>query len=300
MTKESYSPGTRGASNYLMVQLVQRNEIGVGLAVWLGLVAGLGGRAVAQDFDAKPMLTRVIAHEEEDVQHRGRYSYLSNERSDRTGGHLWTEHVVETKIGKIRFLMAEDGVPLNAQRSAAERARMAEIAAHPEAFQKREMALKNDETHAKEMLSLLPKAFLFDQPVVDGEYVRMHFRPNPAYAPQSMEERVLTRMSGTVVVEQRDDRLRAVEGRLPADVSIGFGLLATIKAGSSFATTRERVEVGPQGDDWKTVKLATDVNGKAIFFKAIAKKEQAEHSGFKRLPEELPFEQAVALAESQP
>jgi len=280
--------------------MVQRNGFGLGLAVWVGLMVWPAGEAVAQDFDAKPMLTRLIAHEEEDVQHRGRYSYLSQERSDRTGGHLWTEHVVETKLGKIRFLIAEDGVPLNPDRAAAERARMAEIAAHPEAFQKREMALKNDETHAKEMLSLLPKAFLFDQPVVDGEYVRMRFRPNPAYAPQSMEERVLTGMTGTLVVEQRDDRLRGIEGRLPADVSIGFGLLATIKAGSSFATTRERVEVGPQGDDWKTVKLDTDINGKAIFFKAIAKKEQAEHGEFKRLPDELPFDLAVAEAQSQP
>jgi hypothetical protein len=30
------------------------------------------------------------------------FLYVSEERSERTGGHLWTERVAETQVGKIR------------------------------------------------------------------------------------------------------------------------------------------------------------------------------------------------------
>jgi hypothetical protein len=249
---------------------------------------------VAQAYDAKPMLNALIEHEDLDAVQRGRYLYTSVERSDRTSGHLWTERVCETPLGKLRFLIAEDGTPLSPERVAAERGRMAQILADPAAFQKKEQAQKGDESHARQMLALLPKAFVFDAPTHEGPYLRFVFHPNPAYSPQSMEERVLVAMTGSILVEQATTRLHGIEGRLPQDVSIGFGLLATIKAGSNFSTTRDRVD----GDDWKTAKLDTDINGRAIFFKTIARKQHAEHSAFRHLPDDLPFDKAIALIEA--
>src|SRR5271170_5366504 len=95
--------------------------------------------------------------------------YLSEERSDRTGGHLWRERVVETSMGKARLLLAEDGKLLSAERVATERAKLADIIAHPNAFQRREQAMKNDEEHAEQMLALLRKAFLFEDPRTEGD-----------------------------------------------------------------------------------------------------------------------------------
>ena len=106
--------------------------------------------------------------------------------------------------------------------------------AHPDEFSKRELALKNDEQHAKQMLELLPKAFLFDAPQTDGPFLRIAFKPNPDYSPASLEERVLHSMNGSLMVDRDAMRLHKIEGRLPADVNIGFGLLATIHAGSNF------------------------------------------------------------------
>ena len=120
----------------------------------------------------------------------------------------------------------------------------------------------------------------------------MNFRPNPDYQPQSMEERVLRAMTGTVVIDPAM-RLHTLEGRLPEDVSIGFGLLATIQAGSSFHTTRDRVP----GNEWKTASVDTDIHGRAIFFKTIGKKEHAEHTEFKELPEGMSVAQAVEAVE---
>jgi hypothetical protein len=153
--------------------------------------------------------------------------------------------------------------------------------------------LKDDDRHAREMLGLLPKAFLLDGMRQEGDFVRIDFKPNPAYEPQTMEERVLHGMVGTLSVDEKSTRLHQLEGRMPADVTIGYGLLATIKAGSNFSTTREPV----QGDEWKTATMDTDINGRAVFFKSIGRKEHAEHSAFEKVPTDISVAQAVGLLE---
>ncbi len=261
----------------------------------LGCLLG-SDRALAQvPGSAKATVAAMLTREDYEAAHRGHYMYVSKERSDRTGGHLWTEDVIETTAGKLRMLVAEDGQPLDAQRSAAEKGRLEEIAADPEAFQKQEQTRKNDEQHAKEMLDLLPKAFLFSDERRDGSSVRIDFKPNPDYTPQSMEERVLHGMTGSVLVDTRSMRLHELEARLPEDVNIGFGLLATIHAGSSFSTTRQPVP----GDEWKTAVIDTDINGRAIFFKTIGKREHVEHGDFKQVPMDLTVTQAVAMLRKQ-
>jgi hypothetical protein len=95
--------------------------------------------------------------------------------------------VVETAMGKVRLLLEEDGKPLSPERIAAEKSKLAEIAAHPQAFQMREQGMTNDEQHAEQMLALLHRAFLFDEPRAEGDDVKISYRPDPAYQPKTME-----------------------------------------------------------------------------------------------------------------
>jgi hypothetical protein len=252
----------------------------------------LPGRvAVAQSGKtARQVVDAMVANEGTAEKSLRMFLYVSEERSERTGGHLWTERVAETRAGKIRMLIAEDRQPLNGERTAAERARLKDIAEHPESFEKSAAALKNDEKHAREMLSMLPKAFVLDGMREDGGSWRIDFHPDPAYVPQSLEERVIHGMSGSMLVDEKAMRLHRIEGRLPADVSIGYGLLATIHAGSNFSTTRSPVDA----DEWKTVSVDTDISGRIIFLKAIGKKQHAIHRDFKQLPDTESVQQAVA------
>ena len=246
-----------------------------------------------QPGSAKLTVATVMSNEELAGLHRDHYAYISKERSDRTGGHLWTEKVVETNAGKVRFLLAEDDKPLSPERVGQERGRLAAIVADPDAFVRKSQTVKDDEAHARQMLQLAPKAFLFETPREEGGFLRIDFKPNPGYETQSMEERVLHGMSGSMLIDPQAMRLHHIEGRLPEDVSIGFGLLATIHAGSSFSTTRDRL-----GEpDWKTISLDTAINGRAMFFKSIARNEHAEHGDFVRVSNDLTVAQAVAIAE---
>ncbi len=241
--------------------------------------------------EARRIVETMLSHEGDPAEHRYRYMYLSEERSDRTGGHLWLERVVETSEGKVRLLLAEDGKPLNTERQAVEELRLKDIAAHPSAFQKREQATKSDEQHAEQMLTMLHKAFLFDEPRPDGGDVRIGFRPDPAYQPKSMEEKVLHAMTGAVLVDEKTMQLHRIEGKMNSDVSLGYGLIGTIHAGSNFATTHE-----PQpGGEWKDATVNTAIEGKALLFKEIGKNEHMVHSEFKRLADNISVADAVAL-----
>ena len=270
--------------------------VGRSALVLLGLLAVGAVRAqssdVARSSDAaRRIVDTMLTHEGDPAEHRLKYMYLSEERSERTGGHLWTERVVETAMGKVRLLLAEDGKPLSAERQAAERAKLADVAAHPDAFQKREQAMKNDEQHAEQMLALLHKAFLFDEPRAEGSDLRIGFRPDPAYQPKTMEEKVLHSMSGAVLVDERTNQLHRIEGKVPADVSLGYGLLGTIHAGSSFSTEHEM----EQGGEWKGALVNTAIEGKAMLFKEIGRNEHVVHSEFKRMSDSISVAEAVAL-----
>jgi hypothetical protein len=270
--------------------------VGRSAVVLLGLLAA--GAVQAQSADvarssdaARRIVDTMLTHEGDPAEHRLKYMYLCEERSDRTGGHLWLERVVETPTGKVRLLLAEDGKPLSVERQEAERAKLKDIAAHPDAFQRREQAMKNDEQHAEQMLALLHKAFLFDEPRTEGSDLKIGFRPDPGYQPKTMEEKVLHAMSGTVLVDERTNQLHRIEGKIPADVSLGYGLLGTIHAGSSFSTEHEM----EQGGEWKDAVVNTAIDGKAMLFKEIGRNEHVVHSEFKRMSDSINVAEAVAL-----
>jgi hypothetical protein len=242
---------------------------------------------------ARQAVDTMLAHENDAAEHRNKYMYISEERSERTGGHLWKELVVETEAGKLRLLIAENGQPLSGRQLKAEKARLAEIAAHPDELQRRDQAMKNDEQHAEQMLALLHKAFLFEEPRVEGGDLRIAYRPDPTYQPQTLEEKVLHAMSGSVLIDERTMQLHRIEGKVPADVSLGYGLLGTIHAGSSFSTAHEM----EPGNEWKPSKVDTEIDGKAIFFKAIGRSQHAVNSDFKLLPHDISVPQAVEILE---
>ncbi len=221
-------------------------RIGMRIGVLLCLLAA--GAAYGQSSGtARQLVDRMLAHENDPGEHRNLYTYFSEERSERTGGHLWRERVVETAMGRVRLLLAEDGQQLSGSRLAAERDKLKEIVAHPDAFMKHEQMTRGDEQHAEQMLLLLQKGFMFDEPKAEGKDLKIAYRPDPAYRPQSLEERVLHTMVGVILVDGRTQELHRMEGRVPADVNLGFGLLGTIHAGSSFSSAHEMAP----GNEWK-------------------------------------------------
>jgi hypothetical protein len=130
-----------------------------GLGVWC---LAVGAVRAQEPKTAMQLVQDMVAHEDDDRAHQDCYEFLTTERSERTGGHLWVERVVETPLGRVRLLLTEDGAELSAERAAQERAKLAAMVADPREFERKELAARNDEAHARVMLEMLPRAFLFD------------------------------------------------------------------------------------------------------------------------------------------
>jgi hypothetical protein len=253
------------------------------------LAACTGGWAQGS---AKDIVSTMLTNEHYAAAHKDNFIFLSNERSERTGGKLWTERVVETPHGRVRLLLQEDGKPISAERAQQERDRLANDVAHPDAFEQREKAQKDDEARARQMLDMIPKGFILENLKEQNGDWRVDFRPDPKYSPSGMEERVLHGMSGWMLINEKAMRLHHIEGRLPQDVSIGFGLLATVHAGSNFESTK-----GQFDDQWRTIRVISDIRGKAALFKTIAKNQDVARTEFKRVDNHLSVADAVALLE---
>jgi hypothetical protein len=267
----------------------------LGGSVLAGLVVGTGLRAQERPATALELVQAMVKNEDDSAAHRDRYEFVSNERSERTGGHMWTERVVEIPAGRVRLLLAEDGKPLSPEREQQERARLAAVMASPDAFLEREQTQKNDEASARKMLDLLPQGFVFDNVRLQDGVWRMDFHPNPDFSPGGIEERALHGMSGWVAIDAGQMRLLHIEGKLNKDVSIGFGLLATIRAGSCFSTDRSEID-----GHWRTVRVATDIRGKAILFKTVSKNSEITRSAFRYLGPSITLAEAVGLVEQAP
>ena len=265
---------------------LERKLIAVVCGFFLSVSPSVRAQATAKD-----LVGTMLAHERDAAAHKDNFLYLSNERSDRTGGHMWTERVAETPHGRVRLLLSEDGKPIPAERVQAERERLANDAAHPEAFEQREKTQKDEEARARQTMEMLGKAFILENIKEQNGNWRIDFRPDPNYSPSGLEERVLYAMSGWLLIEKRQMRLHHLEGRLPQDLSIGFGLLK-VHQGSNFETTK-----APYDGQWRTVRVISDIRGKAALFKTISKNQDVSRSEFKRVGNTLTVAEAVDLLE---
>lgn len=269
-----------------------------GLLVRAGIVGILAAGAAMAETSAVPqapqkpqqIVLAMINNENAAAAHPDRYEYTSNERSGRTGGHLWTERVVETAPGRMRLLIAVDGRPLSPERTQQERARLQNLHDHPDLFIRHEQNTRAEEKRAREMLDVLPHDFLFDNVVLANGLWSMDFRPDPDYTPSGLEERILHNMAGRLVIDARQLRLVRMEFHLTQDVPIGFGLLADVKPGTSFVSDRQQID-----GRWHTMHVATVVRAKAVIFKTVDLNIDLHRSQFQPLDRELSVPEAAEL-----
>ena len=98
-------------------------------------------------------------------------------------------------------------------------------------------------------------------------------------------------MSGSMVIDRAQHRIRTMKGRLEHDVTIGFGLLARIKQGSVFDVERRQVAPGY----WEITETHVHIRGHALFFYTIGQQEDEVKTDFTLVPLGTTLDQAVVL-----
>jgi hypothetical protein len=212
----------------------------------------------------------------------------------RTGKQTLTQLQVETKDGPLYRLLLVDGATLDAGQRKQDDARIGRLMKDPRPLQKLKQAQADDELKLQKLISLMPRAFVYDYDGAEENLLRITFRPNPDYNPPSYEARIVHSLAGTILVDTQRKRLAKITGHLVNRVEFGYGLLGRIDSGT---LELERVEVGPQ--QWKTAFINTHFSGRMVLFKTINKDQFERRSDFRVVSSDLSLAEAKDLLVSR-
>jgi ribosomal protein L21 len=250
----------------------------------IALVAGLclvsATRAQSPPVSAAAVMNEVVANELTDRVQQRKWLYLIDRRD---GKQTLTEQQVDTKDGPIYRVLAIDGVPLNQNQRQQDNARMDRLLHDPVLQLKLRLEQEEDETKLEKVLRLMPQAFLYDYDGVEGNLLKIKFRPNNNYNPPTYEARVVHAMAGTVYIDAQHKRLAKFYGRLNDRVEFGYGFLGYIDKGGTIEIGRVQVDAS----EWKTTFVNIQLSGRLVFFKTISKQEYETRSGFRAVPGNL-------------
>jgi hypothetical protein len=216
-----------------------------------------------------------------------------------------TRLYVETKDATAGLVVAYNGKPLDAEQLREEEARVERFIDNPEELRKKREQERENAEHTMRIVRALPDAFLFEYAGEEtgstgigragATLVKLKFRPNPRYAPPSRVEEVLTGMEGYVLVDAVRHRLASIDGTLFKEVGFGWGILGHLDRGGRFMVQQQEV-----GDNlWEISGMTLRFTGKLLLFKNLSISSVEIFSGFKRVPANLTFAQALEMLKKE-
>jgi hypothetical protein len=257
--------------------------------VTITLVLLIAASAGAQETS---LIGKVAANEVTARQSRPNFFFVSEERSDRTGGHLWKENIVETTDGPLRRLLAIDNRPLTAGETDAEQRRIDRLVSRPDDFRRQNQVHKDDEARATQLLQLLSSAFVL---APDGEVngcLRFTFQARPDFHPSSYQERVAHEMAGTVSLKKPEDRLCSLDAKILHPVEFGFGMLGHIDQGGHFSLERKQIDA----TNWKSDRISVHVSGRILILKSLTQSQDVVRTEIRIVPQNLTLAQAAQMS----
>ena len=140
---------------------------------------------------------------------------------------------------------------------------------NPEEQARRKKAGAQDDAQARELLGMLPTAFVWEITATTPQEISLKFRPDTSFHPPDMQSRVLGVMAGELVIAREGDRIVSLRGTLTDDVKIGFGLFGKINKGGTFDVERRKIAA----DHWQIAETHVHIGGHALLFKSIGQDE---------------------------
>jgi hypothetical protein len=242
----------------------------------------------AEPIPAAELINEVVANELTDRVQQRKWIYLIDKRE---GKQILTEEQIDTRDGPFYRLLAIDGQPLNPNQRRQDSARMDRLLHDPSQQLKFKRAHDEDEQKLEKLIRLMPDAFVYDYDGIDGNLVRLRFRPNPNFDPPTYEARVVHSLAGTILIDPQQKRMAKFSGHLTDLVQFGYGLLGHIDNGGTIEIGR--VQVGPS--QWKTALIRIQLSGRLMLFKSISKLEYETRSEFRAVSGDLSLSEASRL-----
>jgi len=216
-----------------------------------------------------------------------------------------TRLYVETKEATAGLVIGYNGQSLTPDQRRDEEARVERFINDPEEMKKKREQERQSAERTLRIMRAMPDAVLFEyageEPAPEGAgragdpLVKLTFRPNPRYQPPSHVEEVLTGMQGYVLVDAVHHRIARIDGTLFKEVGFGWGILGHLDRGGRFIVQQKEV-----GDNlWEISSMTLNFTGRILLFKRLDLNSTEIFSGFKRVPADLTFAQALELLKKE-
>jgi len=252
-----------------------------------------------QPEDPIKLVREVVYNEQHDHDAHGYWRYWIERHSTK---ETRIDLQVETPDGPITRAATSNGRPLSAEAMEAEDRRLEHLLSSPSEHAQHRKEYAEDERRIARILVLLPDAFIYEpaqeQRLGNVACYHLRFRPNPAYPAHSIESRIFHAMAGDLWIGTQDKRLVRLDGQLQENVDFGYGILGRLYKNGWFRLERTSVISGNDAGDWKTQRLEVHMQGRAIFFKTIARETSEVRGGFTSVPAGLSLAQAAVLLRS--
>jgi len=242
---------------------------------------------------ANELARKVVANELK-FQDEDRSQWMYRQEKEESGKKEVNE-VIETKNGPLNRLLFVDGRPLTAKQQQKENQRIQKLVSNPEEQRKLQLARNARMEPGRRLFEMLPKAFVFNYASREGDLTKLTFRPNPDFQPPCREARIFHDMEGEMWIDERQERLAALNGHLMEDVKFGGGLLGHLDKGGWFGVRQTEVAPG----HWEMTLMGVSMKGKVLLFKAISVQQTDNHSDFRRVPDDLTLTAAAGILNRQ-
>jgi hypothetical protein len=219
--------------------------------------------------------------------------FLYRDHDVQPGKDKYTIVVQTVSHGSIHRVTRLNGkaIPLSQQKSQVEH-----FVHSPQLQQKQHQNDQHDAKQVKQLLRMIPKAFLWSVQKESQQDITLAYKPNPSFHPPNKEDRVFAAMAGQMVLDRKDHRIVSFQGKIIHNVDFFFGLLGRMDKGGTFSVHRRQL----QPHVWETVSTHTDIHGHILLFKTINQNEDEHDTAFKSVPANLTLQQAANLALKQP
>ncbi|HLI29567.1 MAG TPA: hypothetical protein VKV79_00525, partial [Terriglobia bacterium] len=172
------------------------------------------------------------------------------------------------------------------------------LARSPRLQQSRFKQQQADLRRREALFQALPKAFLyrFDGIEKPAGWIRLTYKPNPAFTPHLPVGGILQGLQGTLWVDPTTQRLVRINGRLVKTVTIGWGILARLYPGGRFVMEQSKLPDGA----WRVTLLDVHLRGAILLIKKLNVDMKQTYGSFREVSDQLTVPEAIKMLDRAP
>ncbi len=293
-----------------VVNSISRGSIGHGVArigAWILLLTayGFAGQpaTVSSYRDPAELVRKAVQNEISAMSDDNARFLFRGTRTTPKGST--TKVYVETKQATAGLVVAYNGKALTPEQRREEEARVERFVNNPEELRKKRDQERESAKRMERIVRALPDAFLFEYAGeaqssegmgrAGATLVRLKFRPNPRYQPPSRVEEAMTGMQGYALVDAVRCRIASIDGTLFKEVGFGWGILGHLDRGGRITIQQQEVD----DNHWEISSISLNFTGKILLVKNLSVSSTETFSGFKRVPSDLTFAQALEMLKKE-